>query len=175
VANLPVERRGAGPAGPFLKDGIMAGLLGAAAVALWYLVLDAIRGQVLFTPAALWSGFFMGADRPEAVVVSAGPVIGYTLLHLAAWSLIGVITAALLGRVDRQPAALHGFVLLAVTSITLFIGLVSIAAVWLVDVLPWWTIAVANILAAGAMVGYLWRRLPALSRALRSGSLEEPA
>jgi hypothetical protein len=44
-----------------VREAVVAGLLGAAAVAIWFLLLDLLRGQPFFTPAALGSALFDGA------------------------------------------------------------------------------------------------------------------
>jgi hypothetical protein len=168
-------RRTYGPERPAVRDGILAGLLGAAIVAAWYLILDVVQGRMFFTPSALWYAVALGAGDPEQVEVGLLPVLGYSVIHFGVWALIGMIASLILNRTRKQPAALLGFVLLAAVSIVLFIGLVSILSVWLVDVLRWWTIAVANLLAAAGMVALLAKRQPAIGRALRTRSLEEPA
>ena len=48
-----------------IREGLIAGAAGAAAVAFWFLVLDLIEGRILFTPGALGSVFFLGARNPS--------------------------------------------------------------------------------------------------------------
>ena len=149
-----------------LSEGLVAGLIGAAAVAGWYLVLDLFYGRLLFTPAALGSAFFLGADDPASVQVGVGTVLGYTVLHLALFAVAGIIFAALVRQADAHPGWIVGLVVLFVTFETMAIGLIFLLAAWLVEVLQWWTITVANLIAAGAMGAYLWKRHPAISRGL---------
>ena len=47
-----------------LHEGFIAGLIGAAAVALWFLVVDVIAGRPFFTPAMLGSAVFWGCTTP---------------------------------------------------------------------------------------------------------------
>lgn len=141
---------------------MVAGLLGAAAVAAWFFVVDMVLDRVLYTPAALGSALFHGINAPEGVEVSALTVLGYTGLHVVAFILAGLAFAALVGRAEKSPPLLLGLVLLFVTFETLLLGLVAIIAAWLLDVLAWWTIAVGNLLAAGVMAAYLWRSHPRL-------------
>ena len=47
------------------------------------------------------------------------------------------------------------------------VGLIAIAAAWLLDQLAWWGILVGNVVAAAAMGVYLWRRHPRLAGELR--------
>ena len=45
-----------------LREGIVAGLIGAAVVALWFFVFDILRGRPFFTPGALGSALFLGSS-----------------------------------------------------------------------------------------------------------------
>ncbi|HEX7090921.1 MAG TPA: hypothetical protein VF192_12345 [Longimicrobiales bacterium] len=159
-----------------IREGVIAGLLGAGAVALWFFVIDAASGRLLFTPAALGSALFYGASEIAAVRIDAITVLGYTLLHVTAFLVAGMVAAAFATEAEEHPPLLLAFVLLFVTFETLFIGLLAIIAAWLLDALQWWTIAVGNIIAAIAMGIYLWREHPALRRVMsdREHPLEEP-
>src|SRR5881397_485376 len=52
-----------------LREGFIAGLIGAAAVALWFLIVDVIAGRPFFTPAMLGSAVFWGVHDPAQVVI----------------------------------------------------------------------------------------------------------
>lgn len=155
------------------RDGIIAGLIGAGAVAVWFLVLDAAEGRIFFTPAALGSAILHGAASTQQVVIDPGTVLGYTIVHVTAFVLIGMIAAVLVKGAEHEPRLVLAMVLLFVTFETLFIGLLAIAALWLLDALRWWTIAIGNIIAATAMGFYLWHKHPALRRQLRKRPFEE--
>jgi hypothetical protein len=156
-----------------LREAAIVGLIGAAVVALWFLVLDAAMGRLLFTPAALGSVVFHGATSPAAVQVDALTILGYTALHLVAFGVVGVIVAAAVSYAeDRHAYVLLGMVLVFVAFETFFIGLVTVLAQWLLELIPWWSILVANLLAAAAMGAYLWRMHPQLTRAVSDPDLE---
>src|SRR5262249_50290679 len=148
------------------------GLLGAFAIALWFLVLDFARGRPFFTPAALGSVLFLGARSAEAVQVTPGTVLGYSIIHLVMFLLVGFGAAVLLNQSEKHPSVLLGIVLLFVTFETGFVGVLFIIANWLVTVLRSWTIVAANAIAAIVMGGYLLRRHPGLREALKK-PLEE--
>ena len=57
----------------YLREGIIAGLIGAAVVAVWFLIYDAARGRPLRTPALLGAATFQGVTDPAAVPVTAHP------------------------------------------------------------------------------------------------------
>lgn len=156
-----------------VPDGLAAGMLGAAAVAVWFLVLDVVQGRVFFTPAALGSALFLNATSPQEVVLSPAVVLGYTTLHIAAFAAAGLLVAALARAAERHPPVLLGAVLLFVTIEVFFLGMIALLANWLLAVLAWWPILVANALAAAVMAVYVWRAHPVL-RALDWMELEEP-
>jgi hypothetical protein len=145
-----------------VRRGLIAGTIGAAAVAAWFFVLDAIQGPMFYTPAALGSAIFFGASSPGEIVVSLPVVLGYTLVHFAAFMLVGLGIEWLMAEAERHTPALLGMVLLVVTFEVASIGVLSLVASWLFETLAWWSPLVANLLAAAAMVGYLWREHPAL-------------
>ena len=47
-----------------LREGIVAGLIGAAVVAVWFFVYDLARGRPFHTPSLLGAFVFYGADTP---------------------------------------------------------------------------------------------------------------
>lgn len=156
-----------------IKEGLVAGLLGAAAVMLWFLVLDVVQDRVFFTPAALGSAIFLGARGIEDVVISTGTVAGYTGIHLVAFLLAGLGGSAMVEGARRQPPLLLGTILFFVTLEVLFIGLMAIAAEWLLDTIQWWTIVAGNLIAAGVMGGYLLFEHPELREHLTHDLEEE--
>lgn len=156
-----------------LREGMMVGLIGAGVVALWFLVLDAAMGRFWFTPAALGSVVFHGATDAAGVRLDMLTILGYTGLHLAAFGVVGLIAAAIVAYAeDRHAYVLLGAVLLFVTLETFFIGVLTLMAQWLLELIPWWSILVANVIAAGAMGAYLWRLHPKLARAVTDPDLE---
>lgn len=154
------------------REGLVAGLAGAAAVMLWFLVLDFVRGQPLFTPSALGSALFYGARGVAEVQITAATVIGYTLIHVGAFMTAGLLMSAFTEAARRNPPLLLGLVLFFVTFEVLFIGLIAIMATWLLDAMDWWTIVIGNLIAAGVMGGYLLHEHPELAENL-SHDLEE--
>ncbi|MGQ0563405.1 MAG: hypothetical protein ACT443_16230 [Gemmatimonadota bacterium] len=155
-----------------IREGLMAGLLGAVAVMAWFLVIDTINGRPLFTPGALGSALFFGARGVAQVQVSMETVVGYTGLHLVAFMLVGLLASALVEGARREPHVLLALVLLFVTLEVMFIGLLGIVAAWLLDAIRWWLILAGNLVAAGAIAGYLLYRHPEVRENL-SHDLEE--
>lgn len=180
-SNVSVESR-EGPGGEArgtvaVGEGVMAGLIGAAVVAGWFLVLDLIIGRLLFTPAALGSALFLGVETPEAVQITVGTVLGYTVIHVGVFLLAGIAFATAVRHAEQQTAVLMGVMLFAVATVTFAVGAMAILASWVLAELTWWGIAIGNLLAAAAMAAFLWMRHPRLahwvSHAEERGAEEE--
>jgi hypothetical protein len=157
-----------------LREGLATGLIGAAAVALWFLVVDVLAGRIFFTPAALGSAIFLGARGVGDVDISAAVILGYTILHVVASLLVGCFAAFVVRKAEEESEViLLGAILLFVTFAAFFVGMLAILFNWLVAVLSPWNIAVANLIAALSMGVYLYLRHPALLHDLRTKDLEE--
>jgi hypothetical protein len=157
-----------------LRQGLIAGLLGAGAVALSFLVIDLVFQHALFTPAALGSAILHGASGPTEIQIDASTVLSYTLLHLVVFLVIGLVTAALIAQVEGHPALLHGIILAFVSFEALFIGLATIGGAWVLDSIGWWNVMLGNIVGTLTMIGYLGGKHPALWRILAGGPLATP-
>ena len=162
-----IRTPGGGEARTILREGIVAGLIGAGVVAVWFFVLDLVGGRMLFTPAALGSAMLYGVSAADGVVVSAGTVLGYSLYHVAAFVLLGIIASALLAQAEKFPPLLFGLFLLFVVFETFVIFLAALLGSWIMQELAWWAILVGNLLAAVAMGLYLRSRHPELGTRLR--------
>src|SRR5437879_13643119 len=66
-----------------LREGFIAGCIGAAIVAVWFLIIDSINGHPFFTPAMLGSAVFWGASGTSAVVMEPARIFGYTMIHVS--------------------------------------------------------------------------------------------
>ena len=62
-----------------LREGIVAGLIGAAVVAVWFFVYDLARGRPFHTPSLLGAFVFYGADTPAPAEPALGAILGYTM------------------------------------------------------------------------------------------------
>src|SRR2546430_3027046 len=90
-----------------LREGFIAGLIGAGVVALWFLIVDIIAGRPFFTPAMLGSAVFWGVHDPALVVIEYSRIIGYTMIHVSAFILVGTVAAVLAGEGEVAPAPLY--------------------------------------------------------------------
>ncbi|MCL7983222.1 MAG: hypothetical protein M8862_11915, partial [marine benthic group bacterium] len=150
-----------------VREGIIAGLIGATTVAIWFLIIDLVVGRALYTPGALGSAMLYGAAASDAVIVSAGTVIGYSVYHFVAFIAIGIVVAALLALADRFPPLYFGMIVLFVVFETFVVFLAALLGEWILQQLAWWAIVVGNLLAAIAMGLYFSKRHPELRQNLR--------
>jgi hypothetical protein len=145
-----------------IARGLVTGLIGAAAVAVWFLILDVARGQPFFTPAALGAALLLGATSPIDVQVTLPVVAAYTVLHLAAFAAIGVAVEWAAERIERAPAAFRAAVLAFVILEGLFIGVVGALSQWVLGALGYWAVAIGNLLALGSMAMWVLATHPRL-------------
>jgi hypothetical protein len=149
-----------------LREGIVAGLIGATVVAVWFLVFDAARGRAFLTPALLGAAVFQGVTSPVGVEVAAGNVVGYTILHGLAFIAFGVIAASVMAVSEREPALFVAFIILFACFEVFFFGVVGALGKSMLGALVWWAILVGNLLASVAMLWYLFRAHRALPQSL---------
>ena len=155
-----------------VREGVVAGLIGAVVVAGWFLLFDVLRGRPLFTPGALGSALFLGSNTIDEVSVNAATVLGYTVLHMVAFVLTGFFAAAIVTAAEDTPPLILGAVMFFAVFEAFFLGLLAMVAEFLLGDLAWWTIAVGNLLAAVVMGWYLWEHHPKLRAALSSDPLD---
>ena len=140
-----------------VREGIWAGLLGAAAVAVWFLIYDTAAGVPLRTPALLGATLLQGLREPSALVITLPLVLQYTVVHGAAFVAFGIAAAGLLALADRDPRLLFGLVMLFCCFEVFFAALITILAEWLLEAIPWWTILGGNLVAAAVMLAFFFR------------------
>jgi hypothetical protein len=147
------------------QEGIIAGTLGAATIALWFLVLDILAGRPLYTPNVLGIALFKGRGGlvPQAYVeISLGIVVAFTAIHWLVFALIGGLASRLLGLAEHNPNLGFGVLLLFVLFEGGFLSAAMLFAEPVLHALAWQSVLIGNLLAALAMGGYLWRRHPHL-------------
>ena len=149
-----------------LREGVVAGLIGAATVAVWFFVFDLARGRPFLTPGVLGALVFHGPGTPVADMPAAGPILGYTILHGLAFVAFGVMAATIMAMSEREPALFIGFVVLFACFEAFFFGVLGAFGQSMHGALVWWAVLVGNLLASVAMLWYLFRAHRALRRSL---------
>ena len=150
-----------------LLDGLVTGMIGAVVVALWFLILDVIEGQPLFTPALLGNILLHGADAAgKAVTIAPLEIAAYTAFHFMAFAVVGVMFSYLMTLFERFPIMFFVMLVLFLSLQIGFFGLNVALGTSLMGKLPAWAVVVGNLLAAAGMVGYQWRRHPSVIRGI---------
>ena len=158
-----------------VREGFVAGLLGAAAVALWFLIVHTITGRPFFTPAMLGDALFWGVRDPGKVRIAFPTVVGYTMFHVLAFGLVGMVAAFLAHQVELFPSTLFIVVVaFGVFEFGFYIVVATLARP-LLGALAWWNVAIGNAIAAVGMGAFLWWQHPKLREELRAHPLGEPA
>jgi hypothetical protein len=149
-----------------VREGVIAGFLGATAVAVWFFVVDMIAGHPLFTPNTLGEGLLSVFGRsPEPQWLN---ILWYTIFHYAAFTLVGMLAVVLVHAGERTASVLAGSMILFVAIELAFYGLVALLRETVLGNVAWYQIAAGNLLAAGVMGTYLWRSHPAIKSGLVS-------
>ena len=150
-----------------ILDGVIAGVCGAAVIALWFLLLDAVRGQPLATPALLAASLIPGLHNAAAAgTIPWALAAEYTALHFATFIAIGVAGAIMMEAAGRDRALFPSLLLFVFAFEVFFIAVVMLLGPAAVAVMPWWKVMIGNGLATAAMLAvFLWRQ-PALLESL---------
>jgi hypothetical protein len=144
-----------------VRQGAVAGLLGATGVAAWFLAVDVIAGHPLYTPGLLGKAMLSVLGRGIENHSMTFFVCGYTVLHVAAFIIVGCAGSLLLNASAHAPqfsAALALFFAVFETGFYFLALMLSSASV--LGALAWYQIGAANLVASALMGAYLLRRHP---------------
>src|SRR5438874_1683854 len=94
------------------QEGMTAGVIAAATVALWFVLLDGASGHPLYTPTVLGTAIFRRAAlaTPETLSVSLETVGMFTWIHVLIFAALGAASgggAPRLAHPSRDPLALR--------------------------------------------------------------------
>ena len=151
-------------------EGLDVGIIGGLAVAVWFLILDIIRGHPLQTPSLLGQVVLFGDSTPETSFVF-GAFLLYTAFHFLMFALIGMGLVALVHWSVNNPIVRYALLPLFLAFEVIFYGLLEMLSERTNELFPFWAVVVANTLAAVCMGLYLWRRHPALRRSIQETPL----
>jgi len=144
-----------------IREGILAGVLSATAIAIWILIVDTVERHPFFTPDVLGTGLLRFLGAPHMSDTMALHVTIYTIFHYVAFAIIGIIVAWVVHQARRTPAILAGFLILFVIVEGGFYGLAAMLSVTTaLGGIAWFQIMIANLLASIVMFGFMWMRHP---------------
>ncbi len=153
-----------------LTEGLFAGLIGYAVLALLLMAASVVDGRSPFYFAALLgTDLFYGPATTRDVAIAAGPVFAYNGVHLLVFLLTGVFMAWLAGLAERAP---QGWYLMGTLFVFVVAHVLAVPA-WfhapVREALSLWLVVGSTTVAAAAMTAYLWRAHPGLR-----ASMHEP-
>jgi hypothetical protein len=150
------------------SEGAATGVLGAAGVALWFLVIDLVHGEFLRTPAALGKALSSVLGHGITDHGTLFYAAGYTVFHVAAFVGVGVLASKLVQVSERVPQVTVALMLIfAVLECGFYFLAAFLSEGNVLGAFAWYQVGAANLVAAALMGGYLWRRHPALKPALQ--------
>jgi hypothetical protein len=133
--------------------GLVAGVVGATILALWFLIIDAAQGQPFHTPAFL-ARVLLNMDG-----AGVSPIVLYTLVHFAAFAGVGIAMAWLAGRLESCPPIVLGLILgFVLFDIVFYLG-VLLTGADVVQELGWPQVLSGNLIAGVGLMVYLSRSL----------------
>jgi len=145
-----------------LREGVISGLLGAAAVAVWFFVIDIVSGRPFGTPLMLGrsvASLFGGGEGGS----TATYVLGYTVVHVLVFVLVGLVVAAIFNNAESEPSLLIGFLILFVAFEVGWYGWTALlAGSENFGQLAWYQVLLGNLVATAVMGAYMWRAHPGL-------------
>ncbi len=135
-----------------ILDSLYSGVLGGSAVAAFFLVVDLLDGQPLFTPSLMGGVLFFDIGVNDAVEVSLQAVVTFSLLHIAIFTALGAVVSWVVHEVElhsRHPIEVL-LVLFAIIEVAFF-AVAPLVMPGLIERLGIVRVGVANLLAAGSM------------------------
>lgn len=145
-----------------LREGLITGIIGAAVVAVWFLITDLIQGRPLSTPSILGQVILFRSTAPVVTPIDSTAVAAYTLLHIGAFVLFGIIVVELIHLAMSSALARFGLLVVAVCFEVFFFFMSFALFKGTSDLFPWWSVLAANTLALVGMGLYLQRSHPGL-------------
>jgi hypothetical protein len=139
-------------------EGIVAGVIGAMTIAIWFFVLDLYYGRPFYTPNVLGAIFFRSGTAPDlnTLPISFGTVIFYTWVHGLVFCALGGLASKLLSIAERNLNVGFGILLLFVIFEFGFLAAAMVFAEPILHALAWPAVLVGNLLAAASMAAYFW-------------------
>lgn len=138
--------------GEYLVEALYAGIFGGSAVALFFLVIDIMAGQPLFTPSLLGSVLVFGAEPNDVLPVRFDAVAYFSIVHIAAFTVLGALLSFVVHEVElhsKHPAVVM-LVFFGIIEAGFFV-VTPLLLPGVITVLGMTRVAGANLLAALAL------------------------
>ncbi len=159
-----VSKSGAKEQANLYVEGIIAGIIGASLIALWFFFWDLMQGQMFRTPFVLGAALFAARDLISSSdhLHPFRAIVMYTWVHFLVFAVVGGVASWLLNFAEKNPNLGFGILLLFVVLELFFISATYFFASPVLGLLAWPAVVIGNLLAATGMGIYLWYRHPSL-------------
>lgn len=137
-----------------IRDGAVAGLLGAITVAVWFLLFDLSRGRLFETPAQLAMTLLRSSPHDPILLLASE----YTIVHILAFVSFGLVSAVLLEATERNRSLLPSLLIILAAFEGMFVVFVTVLKPDSQGGLSWWSVLVGNLLATAVMLGFFFAR-----------------
>jgi hypothetical protein len=156
-----------------VREGLLVGLLGGGAVALWWLVVDLLGGTPLATPNGL-GRVFIGAERPAgSTSLAPGAIAAFTVVHFALFAVLGLVLIRLVHLVSQHWEYRMGlWIGVVVTTAWLAFQTYALAR-YTEYAISLWAVVGGALVGIGTMLALAWARHPALRQSLRQVPLAD--
>jgi len=158
-----------------VREGAIAGVTGAVVVAVWYFLVDTVGGQPLHTPNVLGKILFGGHLSPAAHRIVPEVVVGYTVLHVVLFVLVGMALSLLARLASRNTSLRMGVWIGCLIAFGTFAGMTYALATASGERFSPWSVIIGSVLGALVMAWYLWRRHPRLAQSFHEAPLGSEA
>jgi len=162
--------------GEVAGDGIYAGLIGASAVALWFLVVDSWVREPFFTPSLVANVLLHGAQADTNAPISLPLVAAYSAFHALAFIAYGILASWVIDQFKETPDYPVIAIGLFVTLEGGFIAAMKLFYPEVPAVIGHGFIVVGNVVGAASMAVWYagWQRHPSDVRELEKAPAQLP-
>jgi hypothetical protein len=137
-----------------VSHGVRAGFCAAAALLIWFILVDVVRGQLLLTPAYL-SGLLFSITT---ALPASARLLAFSVIVFAAFAAVGATVAVLLERLRLAPRWYLGIVVGGVVAAVVYLGSATLYGVDLLRGIGWMQLVAGNLVAGVVMLAFLNRK-----------------
>ncbi len=148
-----------------LTEGLVAGLIGYATIAVFYALLNLALGHPVLSTARFLGGGLVSQSLANSTPLA--PVLAFNAVHLAALLIVGMALSWLVYETERHPDLWMLTFLAGLMALSFAEGFMLVVAEPAMTVLPWWSVILANVAAGLTVGGYLIRSHRALLRRVK--------
>lgn len=131
--------------------GAIAGCFGAGSLAIWFLLIDALARQPMWSPSLVGNVILNGASVTAPVAIDLGVVGVFSILHCLAFAAFGIGVTFALNRAGVRPLSFIGVAVLAAALQAGVVVTTGVLEPGLGDALGWVFVTAGNAVAAVTM------------------------